>query len=74
MNDQLTTTLNNDNYYGRPMEYGRPLYFCPVVSSSIYLLSYILYVLFSSLTVSRRRLNVCHTSTVWKYGVALVGI
>ena len=25
--------------YGRPMEYGRPLYFCPVVSSSIYLSS-----------------------------------
>ena len=23
-------------YYGRPMEYGRPLYFCPVVSSSFF--------------------------------------
>ena len=27
-----TSSMTGDNY-GRPMEYGRPLYFCPVVSS-----------------------------------------
>jgi len=47
--------------------YGRPLYFCPVVSSSIF---YLL-LLFSSPNLSRRRLDVCHTST---HGVALVRI
>ena len=47
-------------YYGRPMEYGRPLYFCPVVSS-----------FFSSPNLSRRRLDVYHSST---HGVALVWI
>jgi len=45
------------------MEQGRPLYFCPVVSS--------IFCLFSSPNLSRRRLDVCHTST---HGVALVGI
>jgi len=49
--------------YGRPMEQGRPLYFCPVVSSSSFF--------FSSPNLSRRRLDVCHTST---HGVALVRI
>ena len=49
-------------YYGRPTEYGRALYFCPVVSS---------FVFFSSPNFSRRTLNVCHTST---HGVALVRI
>jgi len=49
--------------YGRPMEQGRPLYFCPVVSSFFYL--------FSSPNLSRRRLDVYHTST---HGVALVRI
>jgi len=43
------------------MEYGRPLYFCPVIS--IYL--------FSSPNLSGRRLDVYHTST---HGVALVWI
>jgi len=42
-----------------------PLYFCHVVSSSFFLL------LFSSPNLSRRRLDVCHTS---KHGVALVRI
>jgi len=45
------------------MEQGRPLYFCPVVSS-IFFLS-------SSPVLSRRRLDVCHNST---HGVALVQI
>jgi len=44
------------------MEYGRPLYFCPVVS--IFLL-----LLFSSPNLTGRRLNVYHTSA---HGVALV--
>jgi len=51
--------------YGRPMEYGRPLYFCPVIS--IYLLSSF----FSSPDLSGRRSDVYHTST---HGVALVRI
>jgi len=46
---------------------GRPLYFHPVVSSSISSI----YLFFSSPILSRRRLNVYHTST---YGVALVQI
>jgi len=50
--------------YGHPMEQGRPLYFCPVVSSSSSSS-------FSSPNLSRRRLDVCHTST---HGVALVRI
>jgi len=45
------------------MEQGRPLYFHPVVSSSI--------CLFSSPNLSRCRLDVCHTST---HDVALVRI
>jgi len=45
-----------DVVYGRPMEQGRQLYICPVVSS-IYLS------FFSSPNLSRRRLDVCHTST-----------
>jgi len=48
--------------YGRPMEYGRPLYFCLVVS---------FYLLFSSPNLSGRRLDVDHTSP---HGVALVRI
>jgi len=47
------------------MEQGIPLYFCPLVSSSFF------FYLFSSPYLSRRRLNVCHTST---HGVALVRI
>jgi len=53
------------SYYGRRTEYGRPLYFCPVVSSFFFLL------LFSSPNLNRRRLDVYHTST---HGVALVRI
>ena len=30
-------------FYGRPVEYGRPLYFCPVVSSSIFFLFFLAY-------------------------------
>ena len=51
--------------YGRPVEKGRPLYFCPVVSSCIFVY------LFTSPNLSHRRLDVCHTST---HGVALVQI
>jgi len=51
-------------YYGRPMEYGRPLYFHAVVCS--FLLSF-----FSLPNLSRGRLDVCHTST---HGVALARI
>ena len=47
------------------MEWGRPLYFCPVVSSSSF------YLHFSSPILSRRRLDVYHTST---HDVALVRI
>ena len=49
--------------YGRPMEKSRPLYFCPVVSSSS--------VFFPLSNLSRRRLDVCDTCT---HGVALVRI
>jgi len=49
--------------HGRPMEQGRPLCFHPVVS--VFLL------LFSSPSLSGRRLDVYHTST---HGVALVRI
>jgi len=49
--------------YGRPMEYGRPLYFHAVICSSSFL--------FSSPNLSCRRLDVYHTST---HGVALVRI
>jgi len=49
-------------FYGRPMESGRPLYFCCVVS---------LFFLFSSPNLSGRRLDVYHTST---HDVALVQI
>jgi len=51
-------------YYGRPMEKGRPLYFCSVVS--LLLLSS-----FSSPNLSGRRLDVYHTST---HSVALLRI
>ena len=51
-------------HYDRPMEQGRPLYFCPVVSSSSFFF-------FPTPNLSRRRLDVCHTST---HGVALVRI
>jgi len=43
----------------------RPLHFCPVVSPSFF------FFLFSSPNLSRRRLDVCHTTT---HGVALVRI
>jgi len=39
----LASVKNNYFYqfnYGRPMEWGRPLYFCPVVSSSFFFLSF----------------------------------
>ena len=52
--------------YGRSMEYGRPLYFHAVICSSSFF-----FLLFSSPNLSRRRLDVCHTST---HGVALVRI
>ena len=52
-------------HYVRPMEQGRPLYFCPVVCSSSS------FFLFSSNNLSRLRFDVCHTSTD---GVALVRI
>jgi len=52
-------------YYGRPIEQGRPLYFHPVVSS------FSIYIFFSSSNLSRRRLDVCHTTT---RGVALARI
>ena len=57
------------DFYGRPMEQGRPLYFHPVVSSSFFFLSSFYY--FSSPILSRRTLDVCRTST---HGVALVRI
>jgi len=57
------THLFIEAFYGRPMEQGRPLYFCPVVSS--------IFFFFSLPNLSRRRLHVCHTST---HGVALVRI
>ena len=50
--------------YGCPMEQGRPLYFCPVVS--FFLSSF-----FSSPNLSCCRLDAYHTST---HGVALVQI
>jgi len=49
-------------FYGRLCN-GRPLYFCPVVSSFLFF--------FSSPNLSRSRLDVYHTCT---YGVALVQI
>jgi len=55
--------LYQSPYYGRPMEYGRPLYFHPVVSSSSFF--------FSSPNLSRRRVDVCRTCT---HGVALLRI
>jgi len=51
--------------YSRLMQHGSPVYFCPVVSSSIYLSSSIC----SSPNLSRHRLDVYHTST---HGAALV--
>jgi len=53
------------------MEYGRPLYFCPLVSSFFFFLLLLYSSLFSSPNLSRRRLDVCHTST---HDVALVRI
>ena len=50
------------DFYGRPMEYGRPLYFCSVVSFFFF---------FSLPNLSACRLDVYHTST---HGVALVRI
>ena len=50
--------------YGRRMEWGRPLYFHAVVCSFSFFF-------FPSPNLSRRRLDVCHTST---HGVALVRI
>jgi len=48
-------------YYGRPMEQGRPLYFCPVIS-------FFFFFFFSLPNLSGPRLDVYHTST---HGVAL---
>jgi len=56
----------NYGQFGHPVEQGRPLHFCPVVSSSVFCLSF-----FPSPNLSRRRLDICHTST---HGVALVRI
>ena len=56
----------HDAVYGRPMEYGRPLYFHAVICSSSFF-----FLLFSSRNLSRGRLDVCHTST---HDVALVRI
>jgi len=53
---------SNYRLYGRHMEKGRPLRFCHVVS---------IFFLFSSPNLSRRRLDVYHTST---HGVVLVRI
>jgi len=36
---QAYTPLNIYINYGRPMEQGRPLYFCPVVSSIFFFLA-----------------------------------
>jgi len=52
------------DFCGRPMEYGRPLCFRPVVSSSFVFF-------FSSLNLRGRRLDVYHTST---HNVVLVQI
>jgi len=52
--------------YGCPMEQGRPLYFCPVVSSSVFLSSF-----FPSPNLRARTVDVHHTST---HRVALVRI
>jgi len=49
-------------HYGRPMEQGRPLYFCPVISFFLSL---------SSPNLRGRRSDVYHTST---HGLALVRI
>jgi len=49
--------------YDCPMEYDRPLYFCPMVSI------FLCFCLFSSPNLSGRRLDVYHTST---HGVASV--
>ena len=65
----ICTTVDHLNgCYGRPMEYGGPLFFpCGffLLSSSFFLL------IFSSPNLSGRRLDVYHTST---HGVALVRI
>ena len=57
---KLISLLSYSNYYGRPMEYGRPLYFHAVVS-----------IFFASPNLSRRGVDACHTCT---HGVALVRI
>ena len=51
----LLASPHNNNNYDRPMEYGRPLYFHPVVCS----------IFFSSPNLSRHRLDVCHTFHTW---------
>jgi len=48
---------------GRPMEYGRPLYFYPVHGFFFYVSIYLSSIFFSSPNLSRRRLDVFHTST-----------
>jgi len=53
-------------YYGHPVEYGRPLYFHPVVS-----LFLSIFFFFSSPNLSSRTFDVYHIST---HGVALVRI
>jgi len=62
----LLTNQVFKSIYGHLIEWGRPLYFCLVVF--IFFLSSIF---FSSPNLSRRRLDVYHTST---HGVALVRI
>ena len=65
--------------YGRPMEYGRPLYFHDVICCSLWspyvigqtiifswFLSSSIYLFCSSPNLSRRRLYVYHTSTQWR--------
>jgi len=58
--------LLGGGYFWPPIVMGRPLYFCPVVSSIFFIFYF-----FSSPNLSRRRLYVYHTST---HCVALVRI
>jgi len=67
------------SYYGRPMEYGRPLFMVALCNRETIYIFMLWFVLLSSSSsffisspnLSRRRLDVCHTST---HGVALVRI
>ena len=44
--EEVCTLLHTLSYYGFPMEWGRPLYFCPVVSIFLLLITLILLLLF----------------------------